>query len=119
MAEHEAPGTFLSGWSYDALKFVAQILLPALATLYFTLAGIWDLPKAEEIVGTITAVDLFLGLLLKASSSAYQKSDARFDGSLDVVGVDEDGARVKMNMDPDHVFSKDEVTFKVNNEVAQ
>jgi hypothetical protein len=90
-----------------------------LGTLYFTLAGIWDLPKAEEIVGTITAVDLFLGLLLNLSSKVYQKSDARFDGSIDVLEVNDEGGRINMNVDPIDVYTKREVTFKVNNELAQ
>lgn len=59
--------------TYDALKYVAQIVLPAVATLYFTLSGIWGLPYGEEIVGTITAVDLFLGALLKLSNNQYKK----------------------------------------------
>lgn len=59
--------------TYDALKFIAQILLPALGTLYFALAQIWGLPYGEAIVGTITAVDLFLGTLLGISSSEYNK----------------------------------------------
>lgn len=57
---------------YDALKWIAQILLPALGTLYFALAGIWGFPYAEEVVGTITAVDTFLGVLLGISSSIYK-----------------------------------------------
>lgn len=59
---------------YDALKWIAQILLPALGTLYFALAGIWDFPYAEAIVGTITAVDTFLGVLLGISSAQYKKN---------------------------------------------
>lgn len=58
---------------YDALKFTAQILLPAIATLYFTLASIWGLPYAEQVVGTITAVDTFLGVVLKISTDQYNK----------------------------------------------
>ena len=58
---------------YDALKFTAQILLPAIATLYFTLASIWGLPYGEQIVGTITAVDTFLGVVLKISTDQYNK----------------------------------------------
>lgn len=58
---------------YNALKFIAMIVLPAIGTLYFTLAGIWNLPYGEEIVGTITAVDLFLGALLGLSSVSYNK----------------------------------------------
>lgn len=56
---------------YDILKFIAQILLPALGTLYFALASIWGLPYGEQIVGTITAVDAFLGALLGLSSKRY------------------------------------------------
>ena len=59
---------------YDVLKWIAQILLPALGTLYFALARIWDFPLAEEIVGTITAVDAFLGVLLGISSAQYYKN---------------------------------------------
>ena len=56
---------------YDVLKWIAQILLPALGTLYFALASIWDFPYAEQIVGTITAVDTFLGVLLGISTKNY------------------------------------------------
>ena len=58
---------------YDILKWIAQILLPALGTLYFALASIWGLPYAEQIVGTITAVDAFLGALLGISTYMYNK----------------------------------------------
>lgn len=59
---------------YDVLKWIAQILLPALGTLYFALAGIWDFPCAEGIVGTITAIDTFLGVILGISNAQYKKS---------------------------------------------
>ena len=59
--------------TYDILKFIAQILLPAIATLYFALATIWGLPYGEAIVGTITAIDLFLGAILGISTSEYNK----------------------------------------------
>ena len=63
----------LSNKVYDILKFVAQILLPALGTLYFALAKIWGFPYATEIVGTISAVDAFLGALLGISTMQYNK----------------------------------------------
>lgn len=59
--------------TYDVLKFMAQIVLPALATLYFALANIWGLPYVEEVVGTITAIDAFLGAILGISTSKYKK----------------------------------------------
>ena len=58
---------------YDRLKWVAQYLLPALGTLYFALAGIWGFPYGEQIVGTITAVDTFLGVILGISTMQYNK----------------------------------------------
>lgn len=65
----------LSNRMYDILKFVAQILLPAIGTLYFALARIWNFPYAEEIVGTITAIDAFLGALLGISTAKYNKQE--------------------------------------------
>lgn len=64
----------MSNKTYDVLKWIAQILLPAIGTLYFALAGIWGFPYGEEIVGTITAVDAFLGVCLGISTMNY-KSD--------------------------------------------
>lgn len=58
---------------YDFLKIVAQIWLPALSTLYFALAGIWGFPYGEQIVGTITAIDAFLGAILGISTKMYKK----------------------------------------------
>lgn len=59
--------------TYDILKYIAQIVLPALGTLYFALASVWGFPYGEQIVGTITAVDTFLGAILKLSSNNYNK----------------------------------------------
>lgn len=61
----------MSNKLYDILKFIAQIVLPALGTLYFALASIWGLPYGEQIVGTITAIDAFLGALLGVSTARY------------------------------------------------
>lgn len=56
---------------YDALKFTAQVVLPALGTLYFALSSIWGLPYGEQVVGTITAFDCFLGAVLGISTYQY------------------------------------------------
>ncbi len=61
--------------TYDILKFIAQILLPAIGTLYFALASIWNLPYGEQIVGTITAVDAFLGAILGISTKKYNEGE--------------------------------------------
>lgn len=63
----------LSNKTYDILKWIAQYLLPAAGTLYFALSSIWGLPYGEQIVGTVTAVDTFLGVILGLSSAQYNK----------------------------------------------
>lgn len=65
----------LSNKVYDILKWIAMVVLPALGTLYFALAGIWGLPFGEQIVGTVTAVDAFLGVVLGVSTAQYNKAN--------------------------------------------
>lgn len=68
----------MSNKMYDVLKWIAQLFLPAAATLYFALANIWGLPYGEEIVGTITAVDAFLGVILGISSKVYYDDISKY-----------------------------------------
>lgn len=63
----------MSDNTYNILKFLAQIIIPALGTLYFALAKIWGLPYGTEIVGTVAALDTFLGACLGISTSQYNK----------------------------------------------
>lgn len=60
--------------SYNLIKWIAQLVLPAAGTLYFALSQIWGFPYGEEIVGTITAIDVFLGALIGISTVQYNKS---------------------------------------------
>lgn len=73
----------MTNQTYDIIKWFAQIVLPAIGTLYFALAGIWGLPYAEQVVGTIVAVDTFLGVVLGYSSSQYDKATAAGDVNLE------------------------------------
>lgn len=64
----------LNDKAYDILKWIALILLPALGTLYSALAGTWDFPYPDQVVGTITAIDTFLGVVLGISTVTYKKN---------------------------------------------
>jgi len=65
----------LSNETYDILKWVAQVVLPAAGTAYFGLSSIWGLPYGEQIVGTLTVIDTFLGALLGISTVQYNKEN--------------------------------------------
>ena len=100
---------------YDALKFAAQILLPAAGTLYYAVATIWGLPNPEEVVGTIVAVDAFLGALLSISTKQYDKSDAKYDGSIDIAEQDDVKTfSLSLNQHPETIEKMSQVVFKVN-----
>ena len=96
--------------TYDTLKWIAQFLLPALGTLYFTISSIWGLPYGEQILGTITAIDLFLGAILGLSSSKYEG-----DGTMivDTSNPDRDIYRMELSNPVETLSEKDSVVFKV------
>lgn len=98
---------------YDFLKWVALVLLPALATLYIALAGLLHLPASNEVSGAIIAIDAFLGAILNLSNKAYNNSEARFDG---IVEVDHEDDKIRLSsedMQKAVALGKDEVTLKV------
>ncbi len=82
----------LSNKLYDALKWSAQIALPALATFYFALASVWNLPYSEEVVGTIVALDTLIGALLGISTMQYNKTSNIGTLAIDKTNVDANGA---------------------------
>jgi len=102
----------ITGKTYDVLKFCAMVAFPALGTLYFTLAAIWGLPAAEEVVGTIVAIDTFLGIVLQISSSKYASNMS--GGVIVVTEVgDKKVFSLELDGDPEALEQGNEVLFKV------
>ncbi len=103
-----------SSAAYNFLKKAAQIYIPALGTLYFALAQIWHLPAPEEVVGSVMAVDTFLGVVLQISSTSYNNDPSRLAGTLKLE-EDEDGATTMrlIGVDPQKLLTHPEVTFKM------
>jgi len=115
--EVEEQDHLLSNSVYDVLKHVAQIYLPAAGTLYFTIAQIWGLPGAEEVVGTIVAVDTFLGIVLGFSTKTYNESDAKYDGQIHVQESPEGQKIATMELNRDvtnKLENQKSIRFKVN-----
>jgi Putative phage holin Dp-1 len=105
----------LKNSTYDRLKFLALVALPALGTLYFAVAGIWGLPWADKIVGTITAVDAFLGALVHVAANVAK---APADGQL-IVDKSEPGKTlftIAMDTALHEIENLDHVTLKVQPE---
>lgn len=103
---------------YDILKDTALIYLPATGTLYFTIAQIWGLLYAEEIVGTVVAVSTFLGVCLKISNVSYHRSEKSNDGILVVDQSDpsKDKYLLDITTDLNDVAASDRIVLKVDNQ---
>lgn len=120
MADHEAKqksqgNLALPTGTYDFFKRLAQIYLPAAGTLYVGLAQIWHLPNQLEVIGTVTVVDTFLGVVLHISSVSYNNSDKSNDGALTVDSQTNEVADVNLSADAAHdLLDKDQVVLKVN-----
>lgn len=97
---------------YKVLKYLAQIALPALATLYLAVAMIWGIPKEQEVVATITAIDTFLGVLLGLSTRVHRAK--QYDGIIKVEETDNKKTfSLVVHDDPQDLDKKSEATFKV------
>lgn len=102
----------MSNALYNQLKFIAQVLLPALGTLYFALANWLNLPSAEWVVGIIITLDAVLGVLLYISTT--QHKGVAPGGELIVREIgDKKIFSLELNDDPEILETRDEVIFKV------
>lgn len=117
--KHVAEGTtvsLISNGTYDLLKNLVTVILPALGTFYAAVALIWHLPFSVEVVGTIAALTVLLGAFLKISNKSYQNSDAKYDGELNVDTTDPDDVKVLgQTFNLDALQAKKDLTLKVQN----
>lgn len=104
----------LNDKTYDLMKRLVQVIMPASATLYFAIAQIWGLPNAEGVMGTIAAIATFTGVVLGISTSQYHNSDRPYEGTLSV-SESEDGHiyTLELNSDPESLVNQRAITFRV------
>lgn len=102
---------------YDKLKFIALVVLPALATLVVAVNPLWNIPNQDAIAGTIIAVDTFLGALLGISAKQYNQAAENFDGYLDAEGEDPDTGHPNMKLvitkPPKDIFGGKDVRLRI------
>ena len=99
---------------YDVLKWIAQYLLPSAGTFYFALSTIWGLPYGEQVIGTLTAADIFLGVLIGVSATQYNKSSK--DGTLmvDTSNPAKDIYKLSLDIPLEDIAGKDTISLKVD-----
>lgn len=99
---------------YDVLKPFALVVLPALSTLYVALGAIWGLPNVKEVVGTITAIDTFLGAALGISTKNFVAGRGIYDGHVSVVRTPESTKYLlELDYDPELILTKKRIVLSV------
>lgn len=115
-------GLTLGDNTYDVLRQVTQYWLPGLATLYFSLASIWGFPFGEQVIGTIAALEVFLGAILGISKSSWKNEgnqftpvDQGYDGALvaDLEGSEKDIYSIELDQEPSELLDKGYMILKV------
>lgn len=108
-------GSRMSNKMYDRVKFVVQILLPAIGTLYFSLGNIWSFPNIEQVIGSISSVNVFLGVLVGISSSVYNGRPNVYNGELQIETGDDGAISPKLVLEAtiEELSSAESVVFKV------
>ena len=107
----------LSGRAYKILKPVATTILPGASALYLSLALVWGFPYPDKVGATIAAVNVFLGLLLGLSTRAYNRSDQKYDGQIDIMEKPDGVTRYSIGVkddDPEAIKEKDQILLRVN-----
>lgn len=115
--EKAAKPGYISDKAYNELKRTVQYILPALGTLYFTLAQIWGFPNGEQVMGSIASVTLFAAVFLGLSNKAYNASEAKYDGALivDTSDPQRDSYSLNVSTPLDEVHGKDHILLKIDN----
>lgn len=104
----------MSNVAYRGAERLVKIILPSIGALYFSLSQIWGFPLTEQVVGTITVIATFLGIILNVSAKNYD-AQFRYDGSL-FVDYDEGGLRkqrLEFERPLDQLGKREEIKLKV------
>ena len=118
MANETTKQPILGNVSYDVAKDAVTIYIPALGVFYAAVAAIWGLPFSVEVVGTVAAVEVFLGAVLKVSSNRYQNLPVNYNGALRVNMTDPLSDNYKLELDAgwDSLAKEDEIRIQVIDE---
>lgn len=108
------PTAILNDRNYHYVRQSATIILPAIGALYFTLGQLWGLPRVEEIVGTIAALNIFAGVWASVAKKIYDDTGGKYDGTLILEETDEGTTMHMREVDMVALLDKNEITFKID-----
>lgn len=87
----------MSNKLFDIIRFLCEILIPAIGTLYFGLSKIWGLPYGHEVVGTCSCIAVFLGAIIGISRANYNATIDAVDDSTAVAEIEDEDSEDNSN----------------------
>lgn len=119
-SSHGKSTPMLSDNAYNVVKKSATIIFPALSALYIAIAQIWNFDHVEQVVGTLTAVNTFLGVVIQLSKKSYYASSAPYVGEIKVQNVGEKKVfSLVVDGDPEELETMNSANFKVSNDTGE
>lgn len=119
-SSHAKPTPMLSNSAYNVVKKSATIVFPALSALYIAIAQIWNLGHVDQVVGTLAALNTFLGVIIQLSKKSYYASNAPYVGEIQVKN---DGAKKVFSLvvdgDPEELENMTSANFKINSDTGE
>jgi hypothetical protein len=119
-SSHAKPTPMLSNSAYNVVKKSATIVFPALSALYIALAQIWNLDHVDQVVGTLAALNTFLGVLIQFSKKSYYASSAPYVGEIHVKNEGEKKVfSLVVDGDPEELENMSSANFKINSDTGE
>ncbi len=119
-SSHGKSTPMLSDSAYNVVKKSATIVLPALSTLYIAIAQIWNFDHVEQVVGTLTAINTFLGVIIQLSKKSYYASSAPYVGEIKVQSVGQKKVfSLVVDGDPEELETMNSANFKVSSDTGE
>jgi len=110
----------LSDSAYNVTKKSATIVLPAVSALYIALSQIWNFGHVDQVVGTIAALNTFLGVIIQLSKKSYYASNAPYVGEIKVVNHGEKKVfSLVVDGDPEELENMSSANFKINSDTGE
>lgn len=115
ISEEDNTSALLNNKQYDIIKYLTVVFLPSVGTLYFALSQIWGLPYGEAVLGTLAAIQVFIGATMSFATKRYEESGEKYVGEINVTEApDKTLFSLDLKDEPESLKNKDEAIFKVN-----
>jgi hypothetical protein len=64
--------------TYDCIKWIGLIAVPVI-TFIVAIVNIWGFPHSEEVIATLSAIDVLIGSIVAIAKSQYDRKQKNIE----------------------------------------